>query len=90
MTVDHGLGCDSRRTHGVPNKPMVATATTQLASNSPDSGRRHIGRPLGSAVRIDDRRVCNLGKVERRNEKTTMGCWRSMTDASAPEPRTGV
>ena len=31
----------------VPNKPMVATATTQLASYSPGSGRRHIGQPFG-------------------------------------------
>ncbi len=30
-----------------PNKPMVATATTRLASYSPDSLRRHIGQPLG-------------------------------------------
>ncbi len=31
-----------------PNKPMVATATTQLANYPPDSGRRHIGQPLGA------------------------------------------
>jgi hypothetical protein len=35
----------------VPNKPMVATATTRLASYSSDSLRRHIGQPLGCGER---------------------------------------
>lgn len=30
-----------------PNKPMVSTAPTGLGSHSSDSGRRHIGQPLG-------------------------------------------
>ena len=33
--------------YAAPNKPMVATATTQLDRYSPDSGRRHIGHPFG-------------------------------------------
>ena len=31
----------------VPNKPMVATATTSLGINSREMGRRHIGQPFG-------------------------------------------
>ncbi len=47
----------ARATSGVPNKPMVATATTWLASNSTNPLRRHIGRPLGretQTTRRDD------------------------------------
>lgn len=32
---------------GVPNKPMVLTASTSTEERSPRSVRQHIGRPLG-------------------------------------------
>ena len=35
-------------TLGVPNKPMVPTASNELDGNSPDPLRRHIGQSLGS------------------------------------------
>ena len=37
----------------VPNKPMVPTATTQLADHPLDSLRRHIGQPLDYGVASD-------------------------------------
>ncbi len=40
----------NRSLEDVPNKPMVATATTWLDRYTPDSGRRHIGQPLGSGA----------------------------------------
>ena len=40
-----------------PNKPMVATATTSLGINSRELGRRHIGQPLGSPERREERRA---------------------------------
>ena len=41
----------------VPNKPMVATATTSLGINSRDLGRRHIGQPLGAEQRGNGHRA---------------------------------
>lgn len=40
--------CASPLTFGVPNKPMVPTATTSPVHYPLPSRRRHIGQPLGS------------------------------------------
>ena len=40
----------------LPNKSVLPTATTRLDRYSPDSGRRHIGQPLGGQE--GERRPC--------------------------------
>jgi hypothetical protein len=47
MTSDYGLTV----TCGVPNKPMVPTATTWLDDDSSGPLRRHIGRPFDAERR---------------------------------------
>ena len=39
-----------RKTDGVPNKPMVLTATNMLDEYAPVSGRQHIGKSLGESI----------------------------------------
>ncbi len=46
---------------GMPNKPMVATATTLPSDDPPYSLRRHIGRPFGS---FGDGRTGHRAKLE--------------------------
>ena len=46
---------DTRRNDlsGLPNKPMVPTASTSLTEYTPRSLRRHIGQPLGGRRWLD-------------------------------------
>ena len=55
---------------GVPNKPLVLTATDFTEEHSRNLGRQHTGRPLGSQQRAAKRRAAGS---ERRPEEHELG-----------------
>jgi len=69
----------------IPNKPMVPTALNQPEERSPDTWRRHIGRPLGSSE-SDERRPAKstnraaIGGETSVGQRTTSSEQRAVSD----------